>query len=187
MKQQMIEISDGQVEYKAAQPVNWDEFVALVQAERLTDEQRARLRSILDHNSALVRALPGISQQLRKRIIDSLVSQEGTGLLLLKQAEDQARELGRDHSSALEKLLIDVVITTWLQWQAAEWRHQNTVEQNALSLTQMEYWDRRLVVAQNRYLRACESLSRVRRLLVKTPVQINIAAQQIVSNQDDIR
>ena len=133
----VIENSDGQAECKAAQPIDWEEIVALVQTERLTDVQRTRLRAILNHNPALVRALPGISQQLRKRIIDSLVSQEGTGVLLLKQAEDQAKELGHDHSSALEKLLIDVVITTWLQWQAAEWRHQNTVEQNALSLAQL--------------------------------------------------
>ena len=74
------------------------------------------------------------------------------------------------------------MITTWLQWQAAEWRYQNIAEESALPPAQMEYWDRRMSMAQNRYMRACESLARVRWLLLRTPVQINIAAQQIVAN-----
>lgn len=183
--QQMIEEASLRPVGQAPQDAVWEEISTLVQTERLTEPQRVRLRSILELNPALVRALPGTSQQLRKRIIDALVSHAGVALVMQEKAELQARDLGYGQSSALEKLLIDVVITTWLQWQAVEWRFQNNVEQNALSPAQMEYWDRRLAMAQNRYLRACETLARTRRLLVRTPVQINIAAQQVVSIQGD--
>jgi hypothetical protein len=37
-------------------------------------------------------------------------------------------------------------------------------------------------MAHRRYLRAIESLARVRRLLKRAPVQINIAQQQVVAN-----
>ena len=41
------------------------------------------------------------------------------------------------------------------------------------------YWDRRLNSAQQRYLRAVETLARVRRLAMVTPLQVNIGGQQV--------
>jgi hypothetical protein len=187
VKQQMIDKTVEQRNSHTAQPMDWAEIETLVLMERLNPAQRKRLRAILDQNPALVRVLPGIGQQLRERIISALVRHEGTAAVMLKQTEEMAVELGYGQSSALERLLIDVVVTTWLGWQAAEWRFQDNTAQHASTAAQIDAWERRLSMAQNRYLRACEALARVRRLLVRTPVQINIAAQQIVSNQGDGR
>jgi hypothetical protein len=41
------------------------------------------------------------------------------------------------------------------------------------------YWEWRLQAAQGRYLRACESLVRVRCLSRSAPLQVNISAQQV--------
>jgi len=38
------------------------------------------------------------------------------------------------------------------------------------------YWEKRLMMAQGRFTKACESLARVRRLSRRIPVQVNIAA-----------
>jgi hypothetical protein len=47
------------------------------------------------------------------------------------------------------------------------------------ALTVGTYWDRRLNSAQQRHLRAIESLARVRRLSNATPLQVNIGGQQV--------
>ncbi len=39
------------------------------------------------------------------------------------------------------------------------------------------YWEKRLMMAQRRFTKACESLARVRRLSRRIPVQVNIAVQ----------
>jgi hypothetical protein len=46
----------------------------------------------------------------------------------------------------------------------------------SIPLSLADYWDRHLAAAQRRYLRACETLARTRRLLQPT-LQVNIAAQ----------
>ncbi len=48
-----------------------------------------------------------------------------------------------------------------------------------LTLKQGEYWEKRLSSAQRRYLRACETLARVRKLAQASPLQVNIGAQQV--------
>ena len=42
----------------------------------------------------------------------------------------------------------------------------------------VDFWERRLSLAERRHLRACETLARVRKLLMNGPVlQVNIASQ----------
>jgi hypothetical protein len=47
----------------------------------------------------------------------------------------------------------------------------------SITLTVGAYWDKRLSMAQKRFMRACESLARVRRLSRRIPLQVNIAAK----------
>jgi hypothetical protein len=49
----------------------------------------------------------------------------------------------------------------------------------SLSLEQGTYWEKRLSSVQRRYLRACETLARVRKLAQAAPLQVNIGAQQV--------
>ena len=83
--------------------------------------------------------------------------------------------LGHAESSPLERLLIQQVTLCWLNLNLTEYRHTNVMKQS-ISLAQGIYWDKRLSMAQRQFTRACESLARVRRLLHRNPVQVNIAA-----------
>jgi len=85
------------------------------------------------------------------------------------------RELGYGGSSAIEKLLIDAVVLAWLRYGLVEYQYTN-VTKESLSLTLADHWDKHLGETQRRYLKACESLARVRRLLRLPNVQINVAA-----------
>ncbi len=76
-------------------------------------------------------------------------------------------------SPVLEQLLIDNVINRWLRYQWVEYCLASSIGQQA-SYDQVNHWERRLSATQRRYLRACETLARVRKISGST-YQINIA------------
>jgi hypothetical protein len=158
-----------------------DRLVATVNAQKPTKAQLAELRQALEDAPELVSDLGDISRQLKYKIVHSLAPQPGLHIAVKKQAEQIAKELGIEQASPLERLLIDQVVIAWLRWQAVEWTYQNNFEQS-ITLTKGIYLEKRLTAAHRRYLQAIESLARVRRLLARAPVQINIAQQQIVQN-----
>ena len=65
----------------------------------------------------------------------------------------------------------------WLNVYAVQYQYPS-VHDEPLTLDRADHWERRLSAAQRRYLRALESLARVRRLLRFPTVQINVGAQQ---------
>jgi hypothetical protein len=86
-------------------------------------------------------------------------------------------DLGYDNAPMLEQLLIEQVALCWLRLYTAEQGYTNKVY-TASSYESLNYWERRLNASQRRYLRACETLARVRKIIRRTPaLQINIAAQ----------
>jgi hypothetical protein len=84
-------------------------------------------------------------------------------------------ELGYALAPPLERLLIEQVVLCWLNLYTVEIAYTNVMRQSIPS-TDADHWERRLSAAQRRYLRACESLARIRKLSRTTPaLQVNIA------------
>lgn len=91
----------------------------------------------------------------------------------------QIREnIAQPGDGALEELLIQQVALCWLKLAYTEWQHKYYLTTGSTTITQCDFWERRLSAAQRRYLRACETLARVRRLQLPA-VQVNIGAQQV--------
>jgi len=84
----------------------------------------------------------------------------------------QRGELGYATASPLERLLIDQIVVCWLQWYQAQLGYTDAMAEGS-TLARGAYWERRLTIVQGRYLRAIDTLARVRRLAI--PVQVNIA------------
>jgi hypothetical protein len=83
--------------------------------------------------------------------------------------------LGYETASALERLLIDVIVGAWQDYHLFAMVYgQRTTE--SFTLRDMEQWERVLCSKEARYLRAIEELARVRRLLKLPALQVNIAA-----------
>lgn len=79
-------------------------------------------------------------------------------------------KLGWNNSSQLEKIIIEQVCLNWLRLNALELTHdQKTRESHTLAVG--EHWDKLLTQAQRRYLRACESLAKVRKLLAEAELK----------------
>ncbi len=64
-----------------------------------------------------------------------------------------------------------------LKLNLVELSYSSTIKQS-ITLTLGIFWEKRLSAAQKRFTRACETLTRVRKLSRNTPaLQVNIAAQ----------
>jgi hypothetical protein len=85
------------------------------------------------------------------------------------------KDLGYDGAPMLEQLLIQQAALCWLKLNLVELSYSGTMKQS-ITLTLGIYWEKRLSAAQRRFMRACETLARVRRLSRNTPaLQFNIA------------
>jgi hypothetical protein len=87
-------------------------------------------------------------------------------------------ELGYKGSPILERLLIEQVMIAWLDLDIVQVKYAAATG-SSHTHDSGAYWDRRLNSAQHRYLRAVESLARVRKLALVAPLQVNIGGQQI--------
>jgi len=94
----------------------------------------------------------------------------------LRQGWDALRdELGYQTAPPLERLLIEQVVLCWLRHNMLELRYTCAVDKGMTAL-QGDFWNRRLAASQRRYLRACETLARIRKMVRTTPaLQVNIA------------
>jgi len=86
------------------------------------------------------------------------------------------RELAGESPTPLETLLVDRIVLSGLHLHYAEALYAQHLE--TFSLKQNEFYQRRLSLAQNRYLSAIRMLAQVRRLQVPA-VQVNIAREQL--------
>ncbi len=92
--------------------------------------------------------------------------------------------LGYDRASPVERLLIEQVAACYLRLNITEQSFEGVMGQEH-TFKLGAYWEKKLAAAQHRYLRAIETLARVRKLLGGPAVQFNIAAhggQQVVNN-----
>jgi hypothetical protein len=77
----------------------------------------------------------------------------------------------------LERLLIEEVALRWLHLRLVDLEYADATSQSIL-LPSAEHWEGRLSAAQRRYLRACDTLARLRKLAsASSALQVNIAAQ----------
>ncbi len=113
-----------------------------------------------------------------------LMAGEGKASFALKVSlETGLKQMKADHgypdASPLEKMLIEQVLVCWLRLYWVECIF--TQSMGKLSIQQGIYWEKRLSASQRRFLRACETLARVRRLASRTPeiTQINIGQNQV--------
>lgn len=98
----------------------------------------------------------------------------------LERGWDEVKdELGYQDAPPLERLLIEQVILCWLRHNMLEMKYTTAyTESSTMPVWEGDLLNKRLSASQRRFLRACETLARVRKIIRRTPaLQINIAAQ----------
>ena len=95
---------------------------------------------------------------------------------LRRQCTALTRDLTGPVPTPLETLLVDRIVLCWVHLHYVENVYVQSMHE--LSLTQATFHQRRLSLAQSRYLAAIRTLAQVRRLQVPA-MQVNIAEQQL--------
>jgi len=147
--------------------------------ERPKPSDLQALTNLLNENKEmeLWKAVVGMGELAESQVLDTIVngSGQGTRECWRQRLRAMRADLGFAESSSLERLLIQQVTLCWLNLNLTEYRHTNIMKQS-ITLTLGVYWEKRLTAAQRRFTRACETLTRVRKLSRTNPAwQFNIA------------
>jgi hypothetical protein len=88
-------------------------------------------------------------------------------------------EYGYFHAAPIERLHIEHIVLSYLQLVQAQDDYQSALTEDEGTGGLLTAFERRLNAVQMRYLRAVESLARIRRLALPMPLQINIGGPQV--------
>lgn len=156
----------------------WDEIRRLCGrlegAKKPDPKEVERLRQLAVRTPGFLSAC-STTASIRQQLIEK-ISNGASRAFMLAELVTLKKDLGFDAAPPLERLLIDHILTVRIRLIDTENRYNNIVVGNSVTLQQGEYWDTLLSSCQARFLRAIETLARIRRLARNTPaLQINIA------------
>jgi hypothetical protein len=170
----------------------WDEITKLRtrmdKAKEPDPKDVERLRQLAVRTPGFLSAC-STTASIRQQLIEK-ISNGASRAFMLAELVTLKKDLGFDVAPPLERLLIDQILTVRLRLIDTENRYNKIVVGNSVTLQQGQYWDNLLSSSQVRFLRAIETLARVRRLARNTPaLQINIAREggQQVNVQGDVK
>jgi hypothetical protein len=156
------------------------EFLGLVdRAYQKKPDQKdlSLLRKWIRDYPNLWRVVFDTAQLIEDNLIKNMLQSEASKIALKKNTDDIREGFGYYQSPMMEQMLIDNIIISWLDVQYANYMIAIKAGINE-SMVILEFWERRLNIAQARYLRACETLAKIRRLSARNPtLQVNIATQ----------
>jgi len=142
--------------------------------------RRVAVRQVLKDYPCIWPHLRGRLTNARRALLEAAGCHPdtATGMVVVHAMKAMRNDLDYAYAPMLEQLLIEQVVLTWFDLDLMQQYYAGNAIKNH-TLTAGAYWDRRLNSAQQRHLRAVESLARVRRLSSVTPLQVNIGGQQV--------
>ncbi len=136
------------------------------------------IRKWMDEYPEIWRVVFDISNVIENNLIDGVRPEQAVQWAIRKNAEEIRAGLGFEGATLMEQLLINNIVVSWLRVQWTEYRLILYMGQDEKWMSEIEFWEKRLNVAQHRFLRASETLEKIRKLSAKNPtLQVNIAGQ----------
>ncbi len=163
---------------------NLAKFVERTNQPNPNPEDLALLEKVFDSMPSLHRS----NGNLQKHIFDEIFKNATAHSAFIRSAaerriEEMKTELGYETSTFLEQMLIDEVLMRWLRLQVSDREHKNTTN-NAHSVSLGMYAEKRLHLAQKRYLRSVETLSKVRKMIGHTQAKAAKMYKNLMSKDD---
>jgi hypothetical protein len=126
------------------------------------------LRATEDGRKAVVDALRSVTTE---RVLSHIGRKYSSGgsldvwtETLAARADVMQAELDAESATAAERLVVQQVVDAWTRLEFVQVRYDHAlVATTANNSDELRLWDRMLTKAQHRYLRALESLARIRR------------------------
>lgn len=159
-----------------------EKFVALFIATNTAHPDRGQLtqlREMLIDCPELGEIVINLNRLMEDRLIEKLLPTDASREALSAVLRAMRIDLGYAAAPALERALIELLLLCWLRLQDVQHRYQSHLERQH-TFTEGLYWEKRLSSAHTRYLKAVESLGRLRRLATRSPtlMQVNIGISQ---------
>ncbi len=141
---------------------------------KVSPADRTAYRALLEREPGLWRMAGDLGRGAQDQIIKSMGANAALTEAVKVGLDEMREQLQGDDAPRLIKLLVEQVLVCWLQLYQTHYSYTVATSEDH-SFAKGDYWQRRLTATQGRYLRALETLARVRRLAI--PVQVNIAAE----------
>lgn len=158
-----------------------DEIIALIrrmEKDNPDPEDVKTFRKMLANSPALWAVAGDLMRIARDKMLAGLNANALTRESVEEGIRRIARELVGEDAPLIERLLAEHAALCWANYYLTQ-HHYHSVMEEPVTLAQGAYWEKRLATVQRRYLRALETLARVRRLLRPHALQVNIGAQQV--------
>lgn len=165
-----------------------DDLLQKTNKENPKEAEIIALRRVLESSPQLWEHAGNLAKLAANDLIDNMRVAGSIKESLRVGWNEWRKRLGSEEALPLECLLIDQVVLSWLRLNWCEIQVTHSSETSSLLAYQV-FAEKRLNAAQGRYLRACETLARVRKIIQRTPaLQVNIATnggQQINVTKSD--
>lgn len=153
------------------------ELFEIIQATNKEKPKQAdieRMKAYLAEHPEEAAKLGNLANQLKTQIIDNAFSNSVlTSYSVLTYMKQMRSDMNYDDADFIERGLIDNVCLCWLRLYITEFQY-NEYTKNA-SLARAMFWEKALSAAQKRYLRAVETLARIRKLQQPAPNPLTLA------------
>lgn len=150
---------------------------ALVERGRNGDQSAsAETRALINSPAGklVVNAIGDIATQADHALLRRMAHNPVVRDTIQGKLEVLAEELGRPNDSAIERLLVQRVVSCWLQLAHADFESANDGQ---MTFVEGEFWQRRQDRAHKRFLSAVKTLAVVRRLALPIKVDVNLAGE----------
>jgi hypothetical protein len=174
----MSTMSSGELEESGRTVEKLNDLLRL--AEKGQEDAVPEIRQILNEHPDLAWRFVDVAHIAEDALIEVMTKEDdlATKELIRCQLEAMKEEVAGKNSSALERLLSERVVVTWLEVQLFEALYAQNMRK--LTIPQAEHHQKRLDRAHRRHLSAIRALAQMRKLLKGTAItQINIAEKQI--------
>jgi hypothetical protein len=158
-----------------------DQFSVAVKkanATKPSKADRAELDRFLREFPILWEMAGDLMEQAAQKLILNMNGSYAVEATLRTGWQELPKQLARPSDGKLERLLVQQAVLCWLQLGYIEHQYNYFLTEGNTTVVKADFWERRLNAAQRRYLRALETLARVRRLNLPA-MQVNIGAQQV--------
>ena len=149
----------------------------LKQTEKGDEKAVPAIRKILDETPDLAWSSRNIGKMSERLLINEMTGEDLLAKEMIEhQLESMRSEIAGEGPSALELLLTERIVATWLQVQLFESHYASGLGKHTLA--QGNYYQKRLDRTHRNHLSAIRTLAQIRKM-GPAAVQINIAEQQI--------
>jgi len=173
-----VSLSEGKIGLDKTEIRKFDALVRKTNVEHPKRKDVQALRKMLTETPSLWREMGDLANLSIKMALEGTWLRSGMRISVETGIDDLRKDFGYKDAPAIEKLLIEQIIVCWVLLQKAQMLYA-VAQQPGVALPEADYWERRVSAANTRFLRASETLARVRKLSGLGVVQVNIGARQV--------